>query len=143
MLNQFTGPADYCRQRHRRTVIGDKLIGVLQKAVGLTLALEWMKPLTEFRLPPIGNAENWGKNWKILMDAIDAAKKPDLSWVKDIVSLTSFDTDKLKMIADILNGIKSGSYNATVLIGWKDNSTLQSIDESLQTLAAMKGVVWA
>ena len=121
----------------------DKLIGVLQKAVGLTLALEWMKPLTEFRLPPIGNADNWGKNWKILMDAIDAAKKPDLSWVKDIVSLTSFDTDKLKMIADILNGIKSGSYNATVLIGWKDNSTLQSIDGNLKTLAGMKGVIWA
>lgn len=120
----------------------DKLITVLERGVGLALTLDWMKPLTEFRLPPIGNADNWSKSWIKLTDALAAAQKPDLSWIKDIIGLNNFDTEKLKTIVGILSGLKAGTYNASVLIGWQDNATLSSIDSSLSKLAAMEGVIW-
>jgi hypothetical protein len=39
--------------------------------------------------------------------------------------------------------IPTGTYNATVLIDWKDNYTLGKIEGHLSTLAGLKGVIWA
>jgi TP901 family phage tail tape measure protein len=121
----------------------DKLVAALKKAVGLNLTLDWMKPLSEFRLPNLGKVDNWKGQWINLVDALDAAKKPDLSWIKDIAGIANIDLEQLKSIVAVLTGLKAGTYNASVLIGWQDNASLSSIDSSLNKLVAMKGLIWA
>lgn len=103
----------------------------------------WMKALSEFLLPDTGGFDRFVNALKKFASDLGQIAAPALDWLTTIIDATNLDVQKLIQVADVMAKIPTGTYNATVLIGWKDNYTLQSIDGNLKTLAGMKGVIWA
>lgn len=103
----------------------------------------WMKALSEFSLPGTGGFDHFVNALRKFASDLGLIAAPALDWLTTIIDATNLDVQKLIQVADIMAKIPTGTYNATVLIGWEDNYTLQSIDGNLKTLAGMKGVIWA
>lgn len=103
----------------------------------------WMKALSEFSLPGTGMFDRFVNALRTFASDLGLIAAPALDWLTTIIDVTNLDMQKLNEVAGIMAKIPTGTYNATVLIGWKDNYTLQSIDGNLKTLAGMKGVIWA
>jgi TP901 family phage tail tape measure protein len=103
----------------------------------------WMKALSDFSLPGTGGFDRFVtalKNFALDLGRIPA---PALDWLKTIIDATNLDLQKLIQVADIMAKIPTGTYNASVLIDWKDNYMLGKIEGHLSTLAGLKGVIWA
>lgn len=103
----------------------------------------WMKALSDFSLPGTGMFDRFVNALRTFASDLGLIEAPALDWLTTIIDATNLDVQKLIQVADVMAKIPTGTYNATVLIGWKDNYTLQSIDGNLKTLAGMKGVIWA
>ena len=105
--------------------------------------LTWMDSLTNFVLPETAFWMPFATTFSEFAEKLDKAAKPDLSWLTTIIEATNLDVQRLIQVADIMAKIPTGTYNATVLIDWKDNYTLGKIEGHLSTLAGLKGVIWA
>lgn len=119
--------------------------GIKAATAGGVPDMGWIKDISAFILPRLNlfDVRKFTGALLELVTGIVTAGIPDVSWIKDLAKISGLDTVKLKTIVDILSGLKAGTYNASVLIGWKDNTTLSSIDSSLSKIAEMKGVIWA
>lgn len=133
--------------------------------------LEWIGILKDFKLPRIDYisqgkyfanelvdmAKKFANMPDVSKDKLDwigrlgaLAKIPKVGQLKDIGAAIAGLADTINNIyvdpkqLDFLGALSSiaGLENASLLIGWKDNETLSSIDESLKTLAEMKGIIW-
>lgn len=103
----------------------------------------WMKALSEFSLPGTGGFDRFVNALKKFASDLGLIAAPALDWLTTIIDATNLDVQKLIQVADVMAKIPTGTYNATVLIGWKDNYTLGKIEGHLSTLAGLKGVIWA
>ena len=110
---------------------------------GAGIDLTWMDSLTNFVLPETAFWMPFATTFSEFAEKLDKAAKPDLSWLKTIIDATNLDLQKLIQVSDIMAKIPTGTYNASVLIDWKDNYTLGKIEGHLSTLAGLKGVIWA
>jgi len=118
----------------------DKLLVALANVPAIDLT--WMDSLTNFVLPETAFWMPLATTFSEFAEKLDKAAKPDLSWLKNLSIIDTVDVEKLRMIVDVLSGLAGKAYNASILIGWKDNETLASIDGHLATLAGMKGIIW-
>lgn len=109
---------------------------------GAGIDLTWLDSLTAFSLPDTTGWDAFSTTFSGFATAINNAVKPDLTWISDLVSINTVDMDKLKQVAEVLADLPTGTYNASVLIGWEDNETLASIDGHLATICAAKGIIW-
>jgi TP901 family phage tail tape measure protein len=127
------------------TFIGalDRLVDGIKTAAGNAPDLGWMKTIMDFVLPGTGGFDRFVTTLRKFASDLGQIAAPALDWLQTIIDGTNLDTAKLKQVADIMSNLPTSSYNASVLIGWKDNYTLQSIDRHLGTIAGMKGVIWA
>lgn len=103
----------------------------------------WMKALSEFSLPGTGGFDRFVNALRKFASDLGQIAAPALDWLTTIIDATNLDVQKLIQVSDIMAKIPTGTYNATVLIGWKDNYTLGKIEGHLSTLAGLKGVIWA
>ena len=103
----------------------------------------WMKALSDFSLPGTGGFDRFVTALKKFASDLGRIAAPALDWLTTIIEATNLDVQRLIHVADIMAKIPTGTYNATVLIDWKDNYTLGKIEGHLSTLAGLKGVIWA
>lgn len=103
----------------------------------------WMKALSDFSLPGTGGFDRFVTALKKFASDLGLIAAPALDWLTTIIEATNLDVQRLIQVADIMAKIPTGTYNATVLIDWKDNYTLGKIEGHLSTLAGLKGVIWA
>ena len=103
----------------------------------------WMKALSDFSLPGTGGFDRFVAELKKFASDLGQIAAPALDWLTTIIDATNLDVQKLIQVADVMAKVPTGSYNATVLIGWKDNYNLGKIEGHLSTLAGLKGVIWA
>ena len=103
----------------------------------------WMKALSDFSLPGTGGFDRFVTALKNFASDLGLIAAPALDWLTTIIEATNLDVQRLIQVADIMAKIPTGTYNATVLIDWKDNYTLGKIEGHLSTLAGLKGVIWA
>ena len=103
----------------------------------------WMKALSDFSLPGTGGFDRFVTALKKFASDLGLIPAPALDWLKTIIDATNLDLQKLIQVSDIMAKIPTGTYNASVLIDWKDNYTLGKIEGHLSTLAGLKGVIWA
>ena len=103
----------------------------------------WMKALSDFSLPGTGGFDRFVTALKNFASDLGLIPAPALDWLKTIIDATNLDLQKLIQVSDIMAKIPTGTYNASVLIDWKDNYTLGKIEGHLSTLAGLKGVIWA
>jgi len=103
----------------------------------------WMKALSDFSLPGTGGFDRFVTALKKFASDLGQIAAPALDWLTTIIDATNLDVKKLIQVADIMAKIPTGTYNATVMIGWEDNYTLGKIEGHLSKLVKMKGVIWA
>ena len=103
----------------------------------------WMKALSDFSLPGTGGFDRFVTALKKFASDLGRIPAPALDWLKTIIDATNLDLQKLIQVSDIMAKIPTGTYNASVLIDWKDNYTLGKIEGHLSTLVGLKGVIWA
>lgn len=119
----------------------DKLTTALSNVPAIDLT--WMDSITNFKMPETEFWGAFGTTFAEFADTINKAPKPDLSWIKSFSIIDTVDVEKIKAIASAMQGLPTGTYNASVMIGWEANARLDSIDGHLATLCGMKGVIWA
>ena len=103
----------------------------------------WMKALSELSLPGTGGFSKFVTALTKFASDLGQIPAPALDWLTTIIDATNMDMAKLIQVSDIMAKIPTGTYNASVLIDWKDNYMLGKIEGHLSTLAGLKGVIWA
>jgi hypothetical protein len=103
----------------------------------------WMKALSDFSLPGTGGFNRFVTALKKFASDLGLIAAPALDWLTTIIDATNLDVQKLIQVADIMAKIPTGTYNASVLIDWKDNYMLGKIEGHLSKLVGMKGIIWA
>ncbi|MFY9191286.1 MAG: phage tail tape measure protein [Tenuifilaceae bacterium] len=119
----------------------ERLVTAVNGGAGIDLT--WMDSLTNFSLPGTGGFDRFVTALKNFASDLGLIPAPALDWLKTIIDATNLDVQRLIQVADIMAKIPTGTYNASVLIDWKDNYTLGKIEGHLSTLAGLKGVIWA
>ena len=119
----------------------ERLVTAVNGGAGIDLT--WMDSLTNFSLPGTGGFDRFVTALKNFASDLGLIAAPALDWLTTIIEATNLDVQRLIQVADIMAKIPTGTYNATVLIDWKDNYMLGKIEGHLSTLAGLKGVIWA